>query len=225
MKTLFSLLMTLGGFAQAAEIDTNAVYMPNAPDWLKRTRVEKVIDRMQTQLEWTIRKVEVRWYYDEASFIKAQSLGKGVRAVTQKAKGLIHMGPSVNSQEFDSIFGHELVHVILGQKYKEAVPSWVEEGLANYLAKHDKVNYAWLAQQPFPSDVRQLSHPFTNTVSGPRYHYQASQALAEMIAKKCDMANLLRLSVGQSMDTYLSTYCEIKDLNAEFKKWVASKAR
>jgi len=217
------ILLSLAMTAFAHDIQTNAVNMPNAPEWLKRTRVEKVTDRIQTQLEWTIRKIEVRWYKDEASFQKSHRLGPGARAVTNKSTGVIHMGPSVTTAEFDSVFGHELVHVILGQKYKDAVPGWVEEGLANHLAKHGRVDYRWLAGQPFPEDVRKLAHPFTGTVSSPRYHYQASQALAEMIAKKCDMANLLRLSVGMKMDNYLNTYCEIKDLNADFRKWVKSK--
>lgn len=214
----------LGGLAFAGEIQTNAVTMPSAPAWLQRTRVERITDRIQTKLEWTIRKIEVLWYSDEAAFQKAHSLGPGVRAVTNKTTGKIHMGPHVTSENFDSVFGHELVHVILGQKYKEAIPGWVEEGLANHIAKHGKVDYAWLAKQKFPDDVRKLSHPFKTTITSPQYHYQASQALAEMIAKKCDMENLLRLSVGMNMDSYLDTYCEIKDLNAEFRKWVKSKS-
>lgn len=207
----------------ANEIDTNALKMPNAPEWLKRPRVEKIIDRMQTKLEWTIRKIEVKWYADADSFQKSHSLGPGVLAVTNKKTGVVHMGPSVSEKDFDSVFGHELVHVIIGQKYKDAIPPWVEEGLANNLAKHGAVDYRWLAKQPFPPDVRALAHPFTGLVRNPRYHYQASQALAEMIGKKCDMENLLRLSVGKSMDFYLDTYCEIKDLNADFKKWVLAR--
>ncbi len=223
LKILFAVLMT-SPFALAKDIQTNEVNMPEAPEWLSRPRVEKITERISTQLEWTIRKIEVHWYKDEASFLRAQNLGPGVLAVTNKATGTIHIGPKVKNEDFDSVFGHELVHVILGQKYKEAVPPWVEEGLANHLAKRGKVDYAWLAKQPFPADVRKLSHPFTGSVSSPRYHYQASQALAEMIAKKCDMTNLLRLSVGMKMDSYLDTYCEIKDLNADFKVWVKKKA-
>lgn len=210
--------------AQAKEIETNEATFPDAPDWLTRGRVEKVIRKIATDLEWTIRKINVRFYKDQDSFMQAQNLGAGVLAVTNKTTNMIHIGPKVENEDFDSVFGHELVHVILGQKYKTAVPPWVEEGLANHLAKRGKVDYKWLSTQPFPDDVRKLSHPFTGTVSSPRYHYQASQALAEMIAKKCDMTNLLRLSVGEKMDTYIGTYCEIKDLNADFKAWVKKKA-
>lgn len=217
---MIHLLLALCLTASAKEIDTNAAHISHAPDWLTRPRAEKIIDRLQTKLEWTIRKIQVQFYTDLESFNKAHSLGLGALAVTNKTTNTVHIGPSVDTKDFDSVFGHELVHVILGQKYKEAIPAWVEEGLANHLSKHGKVDYAWLAKQPFPPDVRALSHPFKGVVRNARYHYQASQALAEMIAKKCDMENLLRLSVGKNMDIYLDTYCEIKDLNAEFKKWV-----
>jgi hypothetical protein len=219
---LFAALVCLN--APAREIDTNSALIHNAPDWLKRPRAEKVIDRIQTKLEWTIRKINVQFYTDLDAFYKAHSLGLGVLAVTNKSTNTVHIGPSVDTKDFDSVFGHELVHVIIGQKYKDAIPPWVEEGLANHIAKHGKVDYAWLAKQPFPADVRALSHPFTGVVRNTRYHYQASQALAEMIAKKCDMENLLRLSVGKNMDSYLETYCEIKDLNAEFKNWVTRRS-
>jgi hypothetical protein len=223
LKFIFiSLLFSL--VAQAKEIETNEATLFDAPDWLTRGRVEKVTARISTELEWTIRKITVHFYKDQDSFLQAQHLGNGVLAVTNKATNTVHIGPKVGSADFDSVFGHELVHVILAQKYKQAIPPWVEEGLANHLAKHGKVDYKWLSTQPFPDDVRRLSHPFTGIVSSPRYHYQASQALAEMIAKKCDMTNLLRLSVGEKMDTYIDTYCEIKDLNAEFKAWVKKKA-
>src|SRR5687768_8426918 len=126
--------------AAAKDIQTNAVNMPDAPEWLSRVRVEKVTDRIQTKLEWTIRKIAVRWYKDQESFQKAHSLGAGVRAVTNKSTGIVHMGPKVTTAEFDGVFSHELVHVILSQKYKQAIPGWVEEGLANYLAKHGQVD-------------------------------------------------------------------------------------
>ena len=79
-------------------------------------------------------------------------------------------------------------------------------------------------RKPFPADVRRLVHPVSGSVENIHYNYMASQALAEMIAKKCDLANLLRLSVGTSMEGYLDTYCEIHDLNADFHKWVKSHA-
>lgn len=224
---MFSLIFYLPS-VYAKEIITNSVIMPNPPGWLKSPRVEKVIDRIQSKLEWSTRRVKVYWYSSQKEFEKQHSLGPLPRAVTIKKPGeqVIHLGPKVNNSNFDWIFGHEMVHIISFQKYKGAIPRWLEEGLANHLAKKTKsVDYKWLAKQNFPKDVTQMDHPFKGTEKGVVYHYMASQALAEMLDKKCDLENLIRLSVERKMENYIDTYCEIKDLNATFKDWVKKKAQ
>ena len=50
-----------------------------------------------------------------------------------------------------------------------------------------------------------------------------SKALVEMISKKCDLSDLLQLSVGKNLDSYLGTFCEIKDLNQSFTMWLEKK--
>ncbi|MGE0527198.1 MAG: hypothetical protein AB7G93_19145 [Bdellovibrionales bacterium] len=217
-------LFGVGAGAAAKIIETNAAHMAHAPEWLTRNRAEKPIDRMQVALEWTIRKIQVHWYTDEASFSKAHSLGSGAIAVARSHDNTIHLGPKVNSANFDQVFAHELVHIIIYQKYKDAIPKWLEEGLANHLAKYGKVDYRWLNQQELPQDVQNLTHPFNKSPAGTHLHYVASQALAEMIARKCDLTNLLRLSVERKLENYLKTYCEIPDLNTTFRAWVKSKA-
>ncbi len=220
-RTLLALLLFTAGTAFGDEIVTNSVHMASAPAWVKRTRVDKIIDHIQMLLEWDIRRIEVYWYKDAAAFEKAHTLGPAAMAVSRQSDNTIHLGPRVDSSNFDAVFGHELVHIISYQKYKGAIPAWLEEGLANHLAKQGKVDYKWLARKPFPADVRKLVHPFdAATYDEIRYHYVMSQALVEMIASKCDLANLLRLSVGRNMDDYLDTYCEIKDLNEAYRKWV-----
>lgn len=211
---------------RAEEIKTNEVIIANAPKWLKKTRVEKVTDRIQNKLEWSTRKVNVYWYETQANFEKVHNFGPQAKAITkfQDNGASIHAGPNVNDKNFDEIFGHELVHVIIFQKYKDAIPKWLEEGLANHLSNLGKVDYKWLARQPFPSDVLQLAHPFKGSADGVNYRYKASQALAEMLDKKCDLENLIRLSVERKMEKYISTYCEIKDINQAFKEWVQKKA-
>lgn len=211
--------------ASAAEIQSNAVHMADAPSWVTRVRVEKITDHIQMVLEWDIHRIEVIWHKDQAEFERVHGLGPVAVAVSLKKDNTIHLGPKVTSANFDPLLTHELVHIISFQKYKEAIPKWLEEGLANYLAKNGKVNYKWLAGKPFPEDVRTLVHPYSGAEDHIRYHYAASQALVEMIASKCDLTNLLRLSVGMKMDNYLETYCEIHDLNAEFHKWVKAHAR
>ncbi len=212
---------------EAKRIFTNAVIMPDAPKWLKRTRVEKVIDKMQSKLEWSTRRIKVYWHFTQAEFEKHHSLGPLPRAVAIKTpkSQVIHLGPKVTDKNFDWIFAHEMVHIIIYQKYKKSIPKWLEEGLANHLAKKArKVNYKWLAKKPFPEDVRKMNHPFGGNKESVLYHYIASQALAEMLDKKCDLENLIRLSVERKMEDYIVTYCEIKDLNSTFREWVGKKA-
>ena len=220
------LLVLAGPWAQAKQIQTNAVTMAEAPEWLKTPRVEKVTDRIQQKLEWTIRRIDVRWYTKSEDYERAHRLGPLATAVTVHSNGIsvVHMGPRVDTENFDEVFGHELVHVIINQKYKDSIPKWLEEGLANHIASRGKVDYKWLAKQPFPNDVKELAHPFSGTISGISYRYKASQAFAEMLAKRCDLYNLIRLSVQRKMEDYMVTYCEIKDLNAAFRDWVKKKS-
>lgn len=223
MQLVLALLYAFYTFA--GEVETNNVHFAEAPDWVTRPRVEKIISHIQTLLEWDIRKVTVTWYKDQKKFQAAHSLGPAMLAVSLKNSNTILLGPGVTKENFDQVFGHELVHVISFQKYKGAIPPWLEEGLANHLAKTAKVDYKWLAARGLPRDVRQFSHPASGSTDEIHFHYVTSQALAEMIAKKCDLTNLLRLSVGEKMDTYLDTYCELPDLNAAYKKWVQARAR
>ena len=134
--------------AFAAELEINAVRMIDQPAWVTRPRVERTIDRIQTELEWSIRRTPVRWFTGQAKFERAHGLGPLAMAVTLNADASILLGPKVTPENFDRTFAHELVHVILRQKYKDAVPKWLEEGLANHLAKGSakmpSVDYAWL---------------------------------------------------------------------------------
>jgi hypothetical protein len=222
------LIVCLALAAHGAEIVTNSVSMPDAPKWLTQARVEKVTDRIQRVLEWDIRRVNVRWYTSEAEFQKAHGLpvaadGGGILAVSKKNENTIHVGPRMTTKNFDGAFGHELGHIIMFQKYKEAIPKWLEEGLANYAAKNGTIDYKFLASQP-DVDVRSLEHPFGKTALSPRYHYMASTALMEMIASKCSIGDLLQLSVGEKLEGYLGTFCGIDDLNGEFRSFVKRKA-
>ncbi|MEZ4872058.1 MAG: hypothetical protein R2827_07405 [Bdellovibrionales bacterium] len=224
MKFLIALsFICFSLFAEArSQIATNAVFIHNSPKWLTRNRAEKVIDRIQSELEWTIRRVNVYFYDTEEAFKSAQSLGAIPRAVSVKSKKeqVVHLSPRVNDKNFNQVFAHELVHIVFFQKYKGAIPQWLEEGFANHLGRAHPVNYQWLKSQPLPGDVTQLTHPFKQSQVSIKYHYMASQALVEMLEKKCDMENLLRLSVGRKMSTYIDTYCGIKDINSAFKNWI-----
>ena len=264
--------------ASAEELSTNEVVFTNPPSWLNQIRVDQVVDKIQATMEWDIRKVRVQWYSDQATFQKFHGFDATVLAVSKKEDNSIHLGPRVVDQNFNAVFGHELVHTIVFQKYKDAIPNWLNEGLANYVAREGQVDYTWLSTQPF-IDVRTLVHPFQKPSSNetstpelssspspspsatssatdmptgqhhgrkgtryvaqtpviahstppsnvaktginPRYHYQASTALIEMIASQCSLDDLLQLSVGKKLETYLATYCSITDVNASFQAWV-----
>jgi hypothetical protein len=168
----------------------------------------------------------VYWHKTQEEFNRVQSFGSAPAAVTVSTptKSIIHMGPKVTQANFATVFGHELVHVIINQKYRGAVPKWLEEGLANHLSKSKPVDYHWLAKFPFPNDIQELAHPMKGATEEIIYRYSASQAIIEMLAKKCDLDNLLRLSVQRKMENYIETYCEIRDLNAAYREWVKKKA-
>ena len=228
MRFVLAVLTSLAfaAHARAKDIQTNAIDFHGAPSWLTQTRIEKSADRMQEKLEWPIRRVPVTYYENKADYLRAQSLGPMADAVTifHGDKAEVHISPDVKSDQFDQILQHELTHVILGQKYKTAIPKWFEEGLANHYAKRGKVDYAWLNKQNLPKEVRELAHPFNGSAASINMRYEASQALAEMLDKKCGLENLIRLSVGEKMEARIEMYCEIKDLNAAFRDWVKKKA-
>lgn len=215
-------------------IRTNELTFENAPSWVTQGRIERVTARIQDKLEWTTRRTTVQYFSDAMSFAKAHSLGPHATAVTSTRgdTSTIFLGPKVTTENFDQALGHELVHVIITQKYKGAIPKWLEEGLANHLARTGRIDYKWLSRQTLPADVRELAHPMLRTADPGRtmqqslhFRYQASQALAEMLDKKCDLLNLVRMSVGRSMETYIANMCEIKDLTGELKNWVIKKAK
>ena len=217
--------------ASSPEIETNGAQVINPPRWMTSYRVEAVIDRIQSFLEWDLRKVKVSWHDDPILFQRLHGLGPSVLAYSLKSENVIHIGPQVSTTNFDGVFGHELVHIILYQKYKDAVPKWLEEGLANYAAKQGKVDYVYLKRaltDHAQFDIHQMVHPFSATgaqqQADPTFHYQVSTALMEMIASKCDVHSLLQLSVGKKLETYLVNTCQITDLNGSLKQWVNSKA-
>lgn len=223
-KSLIPLLLLLSPAAWASHaIELNELTMPQAPDWLTESRVQSVVDHVSSRLEWDIHKFQVNWYTDQAAFEKTHGFGRTVLAITMKKTMTISVGPRVTSENFDQVFGHELVHVILGQKYHDAIPGWLEEGLANYISKHGTIDYAWLAGQPRP-DVRTMTHPFKSAVESPQYQYMASTALIAMIDSKCGLDDMLQLSVGSKLEAYLSTFCGIPDINAAFDQWLKLKS-
>ncbi len=228
MKTLVLLIFCfsfVGTFAK--DIKTNEVIVKDAPSWLKRNRMEKITRRIQRKLEWSTRRVTMHWYTSSEAFRKIHKLkGEPVAFTINSPQGSsIHMGPTVNTKDFDRVYGHELVHVILYQKYKGSVPKWLEEGVANHLSGMGKVDYKWLKSHNQEIDVKQLSHPFSGDPAMVHFRYKASQALAEMLDKKCGLEKLIHMSLERNMEDYFKTYCEIDDLNQAFRAWIEKKSK
>lgn len=212
-------------------LETNTFWVENPPQWLKPALLNTTTDKIEKVLEWDIRKVRLVFYSDAAAFKKENSFDDTVLALFKRVgqePGRILISPKIqNSEQLAPVLGHELVHVILSQKFKQSIPKWLEEGLANYLStkyvgKRGQIDYELLRSKPL-AEVRVLEHPFRSSPFGPKYHYMASTALIEMIASKCDLIDLLQLAVGSNFETYLSTYCQIKDLNISFREWVGKK--
>jgi hypothetical protein len=216
-------LLACYGSAYGKSLLTNSVRMRAAPDWLSESRVQTVSRSIENKLEWDIRRIDVQWYASDSEFQKLiPGMSPTILAFTRTSDLSVHLGPRVKAENFDRVFGHELVHVILHQKYKGSVPAWLQEGMANFQVKFATIDYKWLAAQP-RQPVESLSHPLRS--SNIRYLYDASTAVVEMIASKCSLPDLLQLSVGKKLETYLKTYCNIQDLNAEFVKWLDQKSR
>ncbi|MCB0415875.1 MAG: hypothetical protein KDD50_16170, partial [Bdellovibrionales bacterium] len=161
-----SLIVILGvifcDLLSAKTITTNTALVIDAPDWLKSVDVRKVSESIERKLEWSTRRINVHFHRSQKDFSKIHNFGSRPTAVTisTKEKSVIHLGPKVTKKNFAQIYGHELVHVIINQKYRGAIPKWLEEGLANFYAKKGKVDYKWLSRFPVPSSIEALSHPF-----------------------------------------------------------------
>ena len=67
-----------------------------------------IIDHIQMVLEWDIHRIEVIWHKDQAGFEKVHNLGPTAIAVSLKGDNTIHLGPRINSANFDQVFGHDL---------------------------------------------------------------------------------------------------------------------
>ncbi len=227
MKILFVIFLLVSvRTIHAKEFKTNSLHIAGAPQWVSAKVVGRVTEKIELKLEWKTRRVSVIWHQDHDTYNKAHSLGPLAAAVTIKAKGksVIHIGPEVNKGDYAQILGHELVHVIFFQKYKGAIPPWLEEGFANFLSRKTKVDLNWLQKQKLPDNVKEMGHPYQGGKVDIHLHYKVSQALVEMLDDRCDLSRLLRLSVQRKIETFIRQTCGISDINAEFKKWIKKKA-
>ncbi|MCC7442175.1 MAG: hypothetical protein IT285_11105 [Bdellovibrionales bacterium] len=213
--------LVLGGaLAGAAELRANAITLSGAPEWVRERDVERVVARVERELEWSIRRVKGLWVSDASAFARVHGTGAStILAFTRKSDQRVVFGPRVTREAFEGVLAHELAHVVTYQKYKESIPDWLSEGLANWLARKGTVDYRWLAGRPLPS-VESLGHPFKTAGNDPKVLYQASSAVIDLLRARCRWRDLLQLSVGKKLETYIRTTCGIRDLNAELRAWI-----
>lgn len=223
------LAWTGASLCTAATVRTNEIEIEGAPEWVTKQAVERTIRRVEKFLEWDIRKVRAT-FADSQRIQDQQGLGSGVLAFSLAGSKRIVFGPLTTKERFEEVLGHELTHQVIAQKFKKSIPKWLEEGLANFVGLYrlpgavglTSARYARLLAQP-EFDVRRLEHPFLNSVVEPSIHYDASTALAEMLQKKCGLLELIQMSMGKSVEAYLSTMCGIKDLNTAYRQWLKEK--
>jgi hypothetical protein len=169
-----------------------------------------------------MRRTRAAFYTNQQIFISKFNgrAAPDIIAFTKAADQTIHLGPRVNKANFKGVFGHELAHVVLFQKYKTSIPEWLTEGLCNSVAGNEKLSYVWIAQQAPRFDVTKIAHPYgKQNKNNADLHYRVSLALVKMLEQKCpDFRELLNLSLKSKLADFLPTHCSIPDLNTAF--WV-----
>jgi hypothetical protein len=210
-------------WAKGDDFQTNCCRVHNAPAWATPLEISNIAARIEEALNWNIRRIKVYFHDSMTSYNKESGLNFATNGFYTHTKQSVHFAPNMDRQQFEATFGHELVHVIFAQKYKNAIPRWLEEGLANFIGSKKSVDYKWLNTQ-FVPDVTGLVHP-QHDATGAKLHYQLSTATAEMIAHKCNMNDLLMLSTGKRLENYLSTFCKIKDVNLAVREWIVEKSK
>lgn len=220
----FLLLIVSPSFLFATHFQTNSLKVQNAPDWLKPHDVIKVTERIENRLEWKIKRIPVIWHSSPKTYLKAHSLGPLARAVTVQQGGQVevHMGPDIKKEDLQVSLAHELVHVIFRQKYRGSIPDWLEEGFANFYSEKDKISKSRLKSISLPGDVTTLTHPFKGMSLGVHDHYLVSQGMVQMLSEKCNLQQLLRLSVEKEITTFVKNSCGIENIHGTFIKWINS---
>lgn len=215
-------LLAERGFARE-NLETNSATFVDPPKWLSESKAQSAIDRIEQKLEWSTRKIQVHFYSEQRKLEAGFGFSAPtILAFTRRSDQSVHLGPKVTAENFKVVFGHELGHVIISQKYKNSIPGWIEEGLVNKIAGYTKINYAFLKKFTPRTPINQLTHPFdAKTMDEVNFKYQAALAAILMLEKKCpDFRELINLSLKQNLETFIPTYCNMPDLNKSFWKWI-----
>src|SRR5689334_22111367 len=94
------LLFMANAFAESpkTQLKTNGIIMNDAPKWVTVNRIDKVVNRIQSLLEWSIRRIDVQYYQDEERYAQVNKLGPSAIAFAMRANDSVHLGPRVTDQ-------------------------------------------------------------------------------------------------------------------------------
>ena len=125
------------------------------------------------------------------------------------------------------MYAHELAHAVVAQKYKTHLPKWLEEGLANWTADKNEVNWLELSKLFPRMDPREAAHPFlASEITQTQARYTVSLAALQFLKKKCpSFRELLNLSLNKDLESFMNSYCKIKDLKTDFWAYVDRKVK
>jgi hypothetical protein len=203
------------------ELRTNCCLIQNAPAWLNTEMVKNTAKRVESRLQWTIRRITLRFESDPEKYKSVSTLQFPTRALFNPKNQTVYFGPTVNADNFSPTLGHELVHVVFNQKHRKAIPQWLEEGFANFIGSEVVPDYRFLNSENIPN-ISSLGHPNSDPDRF-RMHYQLASAAVDYISSRCKLNDLLMMSVKRSVEDYLHKLCKIKDIDSELIAWVKSK--
>jgi predicted SprT family Zn-dependent metalloprotease len=209
------------------KVITNSAIFHNPPSWFSKYRAEKTMTRVEKTLEWSTRRIDVHWYKDQKKFTDAmKQKPSNILAFARRQDHSVHIGPKVTLKNFETVLAHELAHVIIFQKYKDRIPLWLEEGLANSVAENVQIDFKWLNQQK-RIPLKAMSHPLSATSADEiNYKYMGSLAAIEMLKERCpNFRELLNLSLKQNLETFIPTYCKIPNLDTALWEWINRKQK
>jgi hypothetical protein len=212
----------------AMALMTNSLKIENPPSWVKESIIQKVAARIESKLEWSPRRVNAYFYNSEQTFSDAHGFhGSPILAFYRRQTTDLHFGPRVDKNNFEMVLTHEMSHAVIAQKYKDHLPKWLEEGLANWTAKNDTVPWKDLAKLQPRMDPREAAHPFqASEFQFTEARYMVSLAAVHFLKKECpSLRELLNLSLKSNLEKFLPTYCQIKNLKEEFWAFVDKRVK
>ncbi len=185
---LFSLVLTSGAFATDLEVE--GIQFKNIPEWFQKEAVEKSLKDLRLRSGWVPTGTVVHFYSDlglwNLELLRVGFQSTPTAAFADPGENAVRIGPSLKSENFEHLFLHEVSHLVSWQIFR-GLPSWLEEGFAEWLARSPYLDYSWINQQLLRIDPRNIANPMKlgGRASDVRFRYQISYASVMMLDKRC----------------------------------------